>query len=130
MLALQDLTALVVHWARQWKLRVLLPDAPTSGPATDPVVHFVFPPTGRRPSGVADASAFAPAVLAATGGLGVDIVLQWHRPRGPWASVTAHTISLCLASAGRWVKSQRDLQVRSHYQVGRRSSGSQLTLPA
>lgn len=104
---------MLVHWARQWKLRVLLPEAPPAGSAADPAVQYVFPPTGGRPAGAADAAALAPAVLAATGGLGVDIVLQWHRPSGPWANVTAHTVALCLACAGRWVTSQRDLQVRA-----------------
>jgi hypothetical protein len=105
-----------VQWARQWKLRVLRPEAAPATAAADPTVQYLFPTTAGRSADAAttpSATSLVSATLTATGGLGADVVLQWHRPGGAGPGATAHTVALCLASAGRWVTNQRDLQVGS-----------------
>ena len=110
----QDLGAVLLQWARHLKLRVLLPEArPTAAAGgatastTDATVTYLLAP--GRPS----TTSLVALVMEATGGLGVDIVVQW--PGGPAVRATpAATVASCLGLRGRWVTNQLALQVRVH----------------
>jgi hypothetical protein len=129
---------MVQQWARLRHVRLLLPGGPRTGDphdAPDTLYLGTLSAGGSGPrASTSSSGAYSPghglvsAVLEATGGAGVDVVLQWRPPMaesptalsnkdrdrdGGRVALTPYDVAACLALRGRWATNHSALQVRS-----------------